>query len=110
MIEKYDAAFRYLYNITMNMPRRHGVFRDELLACMIRIPRALYVAAKSKQISRIREADAELATLRWFLRQAEDKPLKIITKSQRETAAVTLAEVGRMLGDWMKKASGPKHG
>jgi len=77
---------------------------------MIRVPRALYVAAKSKQISRIREADAELATLRWFLRQAEEKPLKIITKSQHETVGVMLAEVGSMLGDWMKKVSGGKHG
>lgn len=38
-VEKYDAAFRYLYNITGTMPRRHGVFRDELLRCMLRIPR-----------------------------------------------------------------------
>jgi len=109
IVEKYDTAFDYLYSITANIPRRHGVFRDALLECMTRIPRALYVAAKSKQISRIREADAELAVLRWFLRRAAEK-LRIITKRQHEAVGVMLAEVGSMLGDWMKRASGGKHG
>jgi len=110
IVEKYDVAFRYLYNITRNMPRRHGIFRDELLGCMLRIPRLLYVAAKSKQISRIREADAELATLRWFLREAKHHKLKLITPDQHETVGIMLAQVGSMLGSWMEKPSGAKHG
>jgi hypothetical protein len=110
IVEKYDAAFRYLYNITRTMPRRHGVFRDELLSCMLRIPRLLYVAAKSGQINRIREADAELATLRWLLRTADNAPLKLITPRQHEIVAIQLAEVGSLLGGWMKRKSNGKQG
>jgi len=110
IVEKYDAAFLYLYNITRNMPRKHGVFRDELLGCMLRVPRLLYVAAKSGQINRIREADAELAFLRWLLREAKHEEMKLITLRQHETAGVLLAKVGSMLGDWINKKSGAKHG
>ncbi|MEX2474015.1 diversity-generating retroelement protein Avd [Marinobacter sp.] len=110
VVEKYDSVFRYLYNITRTMPRRHGVFRDELLQCMLRIPRLLYVAAKSNQISRVREADAELAALRWHLRMAEAWPLQVITSGQHGTVSVLLAEVGSMLGDWIARLSGGRHG
>lgn len=106
VVEKYDRAFRYLYKITRNIPRRHGAFREKMLAAMLEIPDLLYVAAKSNQISRIREADAKLAFLRWCLRHATSDEFKFMTPHQHEIASIMLAEVGSLLGGWMKdKAS-----
>jgi len=99
--ERYEAAVAYLYPIVQRCPRRHGKLRDELLALMIGQVGLIYHAAKSRQASRLHAADANLATLRFWLRFAADPSVKIITPGQHRAALKLLAEVGAMLGTWI---------
>jgi hypothetical protein len=101
IVERYEAAMAYLYPIVQRCPRRHGKLRDALLGVMIDQVGLFYHAAKSRQASRIHAADANLATLRFWLRFAADPSVKIITPNQHRAALRLLAEVGAMLGAWI---------
>lgn len=108
IVERYEAAVAYLYPIVQRCPRRHGKLRDALLDIMVAQVGLFYQAAKSRQASRLHAADANLATLRFWLRFAADPAVKIITPAQHRAALRLLAEVGAMLGGWIAsaKASG----
>lgn len=99
--ERYEAAVAYLYPIVQRCPRRHGMLRDALLTLLIDQVGLFYHAAKSKQASRLHAADANLATLRFWLRFAADPSVKIISPGQHRAALKLLAEVGAMLGAWI---------
>ncbi len=51
------------------------------------------------------EADAKLEQIRTYLRLAHD--LHLLTIRQYEHAAKHVAEVGALLGDWLKRVSAP---
>ena len=59
-------------------------------------------AGKSRQPSRLYSADANLALLRFWLRFMSSPKRKLLTQQQHRVAAIHLAEVGRMLGAWIK--------
>lgn len=102
IVEKYETALNYLYRILQNCPRKHGVARDAMLGALLAQPELFYLAAKSSQISRLYAADANLATRRFWLRFMSHPDRKVITPHQRRHAEGQLAEVGRMVGAWMK--------
>lgn len=104
LIEKYDRVFNYLYPILQSVPRKHGVLRNMALECLLRFPEKAYEAAKSNQISKIFMADANLASLRFYLRTL--KSTKGMTPHQETTALNLLAEVGKMVGSWIHKKKG----
>lgn len=104
IIEKYEAAVSYLYPIVQNCPRRHATLRDRLIGLLFDQVGFLYQAAKSKQASRLYAADANLATLRFWLRFAADPRLKLISPRQHTVALRHIAETGAMLGQWIKTA------
>lgn len=106
IVEKYEAAVTYLYPIIQNCPRRHATLRDRVIGLMFDQVGLLYQAAKSKQASRLYAADANMATLRFWLRFAADPKLKIISHRQHAVALRHLAETGAMLGQWIKTAKG----
>jgi hypothetical protein len=108
IVEKYETVLNYLYKILQNCSRKHGVARDAMLSALLAQPELFYVAAKSKQVSRLYVADANLATLRFWLRFMVHPDRKVITHHQHAVALRGLAEVGRMLGAWVKtlKAQG----
>ena len=106
IMERYEAAMAYLYPIVQRCPRRHGKLRDALLDTMIAEVGLIYHAAKSRQASRLHAADANLATLRFWLRFAADPSLKLLSPSQHRAALRHLAEVGAMLGAWIGSAKG----
>ena len=106
IVEKYEAAVKYLYPIIQNCPRRHATLRDRLIGLIFDQVGLLYEAAKSKQASRLYAADANLATLRFWLRFAADPKLKVISSRQHAVALRYLAETGSMLGQWIKTAKG----
>lgn len=106
IIEKYEAVVTYLYPILQRCPRRHGTLRDKLIGLMFDQVGLFYQAAKSKQPSRLYAADANLATLRFWLRYAADPALKIVSRHQHAVALRHLAEAGAMLGQWIKTAKG----
>lgn len=103
IVTRYDHAMAYIYKLSKNIPRYHGSFRDELLSTLFSVPREIYAAAKSGQVSRVNNADGLLAHLRWMLRFAAQNEQRIITCHQQATAEARLAHVGKMLGEWQRK-------
>lgn len=104
IVEKYEQVVNYLYPILQNAPRKHGVARDMALRTMFEQVELFISAGKSRQASRLYSADANLAALRFWLRFMVSPARKIITPHQHRTASVLIAEVGRMLGAWIKTA------
>ncbi len=104
IIERYEEAVAYLYPIVQRCPRRHAKLRDALLDVMVAQVGLFYHAAKSRQASRLHAADANLATLRFWLRFAALPSVRIITQAQHRAALRLLAEVGAMLGSWIGNA------
>lgn len=106
IVERYERFVDYLYPILQSVPRKHGVARDAILMAMFGEVELLIAAAKSKQVSRLYAADANLATLRFWLRFMVAGGRKLITPHQHRAATVLLAEVGKMLGGWIKAMKG----
>jgi hypothetical protein len=99
--EKYERVISYLYPIAQSIPRKHGVARDMFLHCLLSQPDLFFQAGKSNQISKIYAADAGLAQLRFWMRFLVS--IKCLTPHQLQTAQILVAEVGAMLGSWIKK-------
>ena len=106
IVEKYEQAMTYLYPILQRCPRQHGTLRDAILSVTFAQVELFYQAGKSGQPSRLYAADANLATLRFWLRFAAQPSLRIVTPAQHRTALRHLAEVGAMLGQWIRTAKG----
>nr|BDD45554.1 hypothetical protein 3 [bacterium]BDD47207.1 hypothetical protein 4 [Pseudomonadaceae bacterium] len=106
IIEKYEEAVTYLYPILQRCPRAHGNVRDAIMGALFDQVGLFYQAAKSRQPSRLYAADANMATLRFWLRFAVNPKLRILTPHQHRTALRMLAEVGAMLGQWIRTAKG----
>lgn len=106
IVERYERFIDYLYPVLQNVPRKHGVARDAVMESMFGEVELLITAAKSGQASRLYAADATLATLRFWLRFMVHPSRKLITPHQHRAAEVLLAEVGRMLGGWIKAVKG----
>lgn len=100
IVEKYERVIAYLYPIAQSMPRKHGVAREMFLHCLLGIPDLLFQAGKSNQISKIYIADAGLAHVRFWLRFLLS--IHAMTVHQLQTAQVLIAEVGKMIGAWIK--------
>ena len=102
IVEKYEQFIDYFYPVLQNAPRRHGVARDMALKTMFDQVELLVTAGKSRQVSRLYLADANLSALRFWLRFMAHPTRKIITPNQHRVALTKLAEVGKMLGAWIK--------
>ena len=101
IVEKYERVIAYLYPIAQSMPRKHGVARQMFLECLLGQPDLIIQAGKSNQVSKIYLADAGLAHLRFWMRFLNS--IKCMTVHQLQTAQVLVAEVGAMLGGWIKR-------
>ena len=64
IVEKYEGFRNYMYPILQRSPREHGVLRDVVIAALFEPIGALYHAAKSKQVSRLYDIDAEKMSLK----------------------------------------------
>lgn len=104
IVEKYRAALDYIYKLLPGFPRKHAELRTEITRLLKGIVNQLHHAAKSRQPSRLYAIDADLATLRFWLRFVADPALKIISHHQCAVAMRLLKEVGSMLGQWIKAA------
>ena len=102
VIHKYEAVIDYLYPIFQNCPRKHGVARDQMMSTLFEQVSLLIAAGKSGQPSRLYAADANLAALRFWLRFGASSKVKIITPRQHQVALALIAEVGAMIGAWIK--------
>jgi len=102
IIERYEHFLNYIYPVYIGIRRAHYIIRDQAIAAALRQPSLFVDAAKSGQASKLYAADAGLATLRFHLRFLADPARKLISRRQHEVASVHLAEVGKMLGGWIK--------
>ncbi len=106
IVERYEQVINYLYPILQNAPRKHGIARDMALRAMFDQVELFISAGKSQQPSRLYSADANLAALRFWLRFMVAPGRRIITPHQHRAASALIAEVGKMLGAWIKTAKG----
>lgn len=102
IVERYETFIEYLYPVLQNVPRKHGIAKDEMTRAMFAQVEMFISAGKSRQPSRLYSADANLALLRFWLRFMASPKRKLITPQQHRVAAIHLAEAGRMLGAWIK--------
>ena len=102
IVERFEGFMNYMYPIALNIPRAHYVARDRLVSLMFEQVSMFYQAAKSNQVSKLYLADAGLADLRFLLRFLADEKRRHISRHQHEVASMHLAEVGAMLGAWIR--------
>ena len=102
IVEKYERFANYIYPVLQNMRRTHGVLRDQVLKSVFLQIELLNRAGKSGQIARLYEADANLSNLRFYIRFLADPKRKLISQKQSTVSSVHLAEVGKMLGAWIR--------
>lgn len=102
IIEKYEEFVNYTYPVLQNIERKHGVVKERILLIIFEQVELLYKALKSGQKSRLYEADANLASIRFYLRFLACGKRKLISQTQHQTAGIKLAEVGKILNSWIK--------
>lgn len=107
IVEKYETFLRYIYPVAQNIPRVHGVAKELLIQDLLGQVKLFLIAGKTAQISRLYEADAGLANLRYWLRFMSEPSRGIITIRQHQVAEVMLAEVGKILGSWIEHKRNP---
>lgn len=102
IVEKYEEFVNYIYNVLQNVPRKHGVLKEKAINLIFEQVEMFYKAIKSNQKSRLYEADANLASIRFYLRFLASEHRKLISQKQHQTASIKLAEVGSILNSWIR--------
>lgn len=110
IVEKYETFISYTYQIAQNIPKKHYVAKDMFLQALLGQVDLFIQAGKTHQISKLYIADAGLANLRFWLRFLSGKDIKALTPHQHQVAQVHLAEVGKMLGGWIRNTKSKGHG
>ncbi len=97
----YDLL-RWLIPLTIKFPRHQRfVLAGHLQQMALAFQDQIIEAARSQDPVRLlHEADTTLAKLRLYFRLCRD--LELITPGQYEHGARMMAEVGRLLGGWIK--------
>jgi len=100
IVEKYERLIHYLYPILQSIPRKHGIARNMVLEELLSVPSTMIIAGKTRQVSKLYLIDAQLSTLRYWMRFLVVK--KCMTSHQEQTAQAIMSEVGSILGAWIK--------
>lgn len=103
IIEKYEDFSNFIYLVLQNIPRKHGILKERAINLIFKQAELFYTAIKSNQKSKLYEADANLASIRFYLRFLANENRKLISQKQHQTASIKLAEVGKMLNSWINK-------
>lgn len=102
IIEKYDGFVNYIYPVLQNIERKHGTVKEMMTQAVFIQTELFYKALKSDQKSKLYEADANLAMIRYWMRFMANEKRKLITQHQHQTASLKLEEAGKILGTWIK--------
>ena len=97
----YDLL-RWLIPQTVKFPRHQRfVVAEALQRTAFRFYERLIAAAKSEvPLPALRQADVDLTALRFYVRLCRD--FHLISVEQYGHASTRLAEIGRLLGGWIK--------
>lgn len=100
-VRAYDLLL-WLIPCTVGFPRsQRSILARQLQRQAFALHEALVLAAKQPHPGEeLRRADAALVNLRTYLRLSRD--LRLLSPGQYEHAARLLAEIGRLLGGWIK--------
>lgn len=102
IIEKFENYMNYIYPILQNIPRKHGVFKEEAIRQLFQFVDLVNDASKTNQISKLYLVDSCLASIRYKLRFMVHAKRKIITQKQQQTSLMFLGELGGMVNSWIK--------
>ncbi len=108
IVERYEQFIDYTYPILLGVPRAHHVVRDRVIGSVFKQVALFNDAGKAGTVSKLYAADAGLASLRFALRFLASPHRRLISRHQHQTAAIHLAESGRMLGAWIKRVQPAK--
>jgi len=99
--KSYDLL-RWLIPLTIKFPRQQRfVLAEAVQRTALQLHERLIEAAKSGDPRpSLRHADVDLTKLRFYVRLCHD--MELISLKQYKHAAGRLAEVGRLLGGWIK--------
>jgi hypothetical protein len=99
--KSYDLL-RWLIPLTLKFPRQQRfVMAEAAQRTALRFHERIIEAAKSDHpMPFLRQADVDLTKLRFYVRLCRD--FQLISLRQYKHAAGRLAEVGRLLGGWIK--------
>jgi hypothetical protein len=88
IVASFEGFVNYLYPMLVNTSRQHRVLRDTVIAACFAQYKLFHAAAKSRQVSRLYEADAGLAYLKELLRfmAGPDRKLAAFEKSGDQAA------------------------
>ena len=103
IVSKFQDFLNYVYPIVQRLDRRHGYLKQKFINLCFEEVETFYKALKSSQKSKLYEADANLASIRFYMRFFVSKPMKIMTQKQQTIAEIKLAEVGSILNTWINK-------
>ena len=108
LVKWYDFAKWLLERVESFPKSQRFVFGQRLADRSLAILETLVDAAWSppgpRKAGLLARANRELEVLRWLLRMAEAR--RLLTARQYRFACVGLEECGRMLGGWLRQASG----
>lgn len=100
---------RWLIPLTLKFPRQQRfVLAAAIQQSALRLHERLIVAGNSSpalMVERLNDAQVDLDILRHYLRLCHD--LDLLTTGQYEHGAMSVTEIGRLLGGWRKSAAAP---
>ncbi|MDT8337587.1 MAG: diversity-generating retroelement protein Avd [Sulfurimonas sp.] len=102
VVEKYDEFVNYIYPVLQNIPRKHGILKEKTIQLVFLQVELFYKAVKSNHVSKLYEADANLALVRYHLRFLASEKRKLVSPKQHQVASILLAEVGKIVGAMIK--------
>ncbi len=102
VVEKYDEFVNYIYPVLQNIPRKHGILKEKTIQLVFLQVELFYKAVKSNHISKLYEADANLALVRYHLRFLASEKRNLVSPKQHQVASIFLAEVGKIVGAMIK--------
>lgn len=111
IIEKYDGFVNYIYPIIQNVPRKHGTVKEMMTQSIFIQTELFYKALKSDSKSKLHEADANLAMIRYWMRfMANEKRKPINFLGYRITAGYKLIRKDSVVRAKRKIKLYTKHG
>src|SRR5690349_12772742 len=93
IVEKYEDFLSYAYPKIQNCPRKHGILRDAVLVAIFDPVPGFYAAGRSGQVSKLYALDAQLATIRFYLRFLAQPGRAVLTTHQAAEGLKRLNEV-----------------
>lgn len=104
IIEKFEAFMNYIYPVAQDISRRDGYAKQKFINLLFETVENIYKALKTnQQKAKLYEIDANLSSIRYYMRFFSSKPRKLISAHQQEVAEIRLSEVGKILNSWIKK-------